>query len=70
MLFCSSHARRGGGGGGGEGKQKNAQWTHSIAVSPHPIVGAEMSSRQQRLLFEFGNLLHASRIILPTRDDE
>jgi len=68
MLLCSYHAR--GGAGGGEGKQKNAQWPLSGAVDAEPIGGAEISSRQQRLLFEFGNLLHASRIIRPASDDK
>jgi len=50
--------------------QKNAQWSHSGVVNPEPIGGAKMSSRQQRPLFELGNLLHASRIILPASDDK
>jgi len=29
-----------------------------------------MGSRQQRPLFELGNLLHASRIIRPASDDK
>jgi len=66
---CAARTLRGG-GGGGEGKQKNAQWLHSGAVNPEPIGVAEMSSRQQRPLFEFGNLLHASRIIRPASDDK
>jgi len=66
---CEARALRRG-GRGGEGKKKNAQWPHYGADNPELIGGAEMSSRQQRPLFEFGNLLHGSRIIRPASDDK